>query len=130
MATNPQFASVANIQGGKLTTANPNLDGTGAVVTVFTASANGSRVHRITVKATQSVVAGLVRIFLHNGSNYFLFREVIISLTTISATVQSAEEVLELFGEEAILLPNSNWSIRASTTISQNFDVIVEGANY
>lgn len=130
MATNPQFASVANIQAGKLTTANTNLDGTGTVVTVFTASANGSRVHRITVKATQTVVAGMVRIFLHDGSNYFLFRDIQVIATTVNTALPSFEEVIVLDGENAILLPDNNWSIRMITTITQNLDVVIEGADY
>lgn len=69
--TTPIFPLTPNtpIQtAGAITAANTNQDGTGTLVTVFTAGANGSRIDRLRCKATGTNVASLLNVFINNGS--------------------------------------------------------------
>ena len=78
--------------GTTLTTANNAMDGTGTVVAVFTAGANGSYVSKIIARAQGSNTATVLRIFLNNGStnttasNNALIAELSMPTTTASAT--------------------------------------------
>src|SRR5215510_496444 len=76
---------------GPLKTANTAYDGTGTVLTVFTANAtNGGFVKCLRVKPVGSNTGTVLRIFINNGSansvagNNIFFREVSMPTTTLS----------------------------------------------
>lgn len=76
--------------GQTITTANTAKDGTGTVVLLYTAGANGSRVDAIKVRSTGTAVATVIRIFVNNGAtaatatNNSLYTEATIAATTLS----------------------------------------------
>lgn len=94
MAANtiPIYSKAAQISWGPalLQTANTAKDGTGTVVTIFTAGADGGRVDRIRSKAAGTNVATVLRVFINNGSanstpaNNILYAEKTIAATTLS----------------------------------------------
>lgn len=127
--TNPIFTDTANLAVAAISTANTARDGTGTVPTIFTAGVKGSRVHRIRVKATVTTTAGMVRIFVHNGSAFFLYLEVPVTAITPSATVESFSYELDLPNEDALILP-TGYTIRASTHNAETFNVFVEGGDF
>lgn len=129
MASAPIFTDTANIQAVSIATANANLDGTGTIGTVFTAAAGGSRIHRVKIKATVTTTAGMIRLYLYDGSTYYLYSEIAVPAITKSATVAAFEATLQLWGEAAIVLP-SGWSLLASTEKAETFKIIAEGANF
>lgn len=129
MADKPVFVGNVNTQAVSVSTANTNRDGTGTIGTLYTAGANGSRVHKITVKATDTTTAGMIRFFLHNGSAYFLYLEIAVNPITPSASQEAFGAIYDLFGENAIVIP-SGWSIRVSTNNAENFNVIAEGGDF
>lgn len=77
------------------TAANTAMDGTGTVVTCFTAGANGSRVNRIQVEHLGTNVATVMRFFLNNGAtnatpaNNVLLTEATIAANTLSQVAAS-----------------------------------------
>ena len=70
----------ANTGINVIDTANPNLDGSGTIVQVFTAGINGSIVKSIIVKAIQPTTSGMIRLFRQNGSDIVLFKELIMPI--------------------------------------------------
>lgn len=86
MATSPQYAAVPLSPAVLLSTANPNRDGTGAVVQLVAAASNGARVDDVVVQAQATTTAGMVRFFLKRGTAFFLLREVAVAAQTPSAT--------------------------------------------
>jgi len=66
--TQPIFPLTPKVSWGTVTTANTAKDGTGTVVTVFTAGADGSRIDQIKVRALGTNVATVIRFFVNNGS--------------------------------------------------------------
>lgn len=125
----PIFVETPKIGTAQISTANTNRDGTGTVGTVLTAGSNGSRIHRIRVKAGGTTTAGMVRLFIHDGSAYRLWHEIPVTAITPSATVETFEDELYLPGESALALP-SGYSLRASTHNAETFNVIAEGGDY
>jgi len=95
--TAPIFTLVPNVGFGEVATANTAKDGTGTVVLVFTAGANGSYLQKARIKAKGSNVATSLRFFLNNGStpttaaNNTLIGEITIAATTLSETAALAE---------------------------------------
>lgn len=97
--TSPIFTLSPDIQWAvAITAANTAMDGTGTVVTAFTADAtNGGYVSMIKLKAAGSNVATVARIWLNNGStnataaNNTLLGELTLLATTASNTLGLAE---------------------------------------
>jgi hypothetical protein len=124
MAIQAQYASTPRAALGQVTAANTNRDGTGTIATIFTAGSSGSRVDDIKIQATGTTTAGVVRLFLHDGTNARLFAEVLVPAVTPSTTVPAFTAALV---NQAIILPNG-WSLRASTNNGETFNVMVSRA--
>lgn len=73
--TAPVFAKTPIGAVAAVSTANTNRDGTGTIVDIVTAGADGCRIEEIVVKATGDPADSVVTIFIHNGTSYFLFDE-------------------------------------------------------
>jgi hypothetical protein len=128
MATNPVFAATPRNGVGQVSTANTNRDGTGTLATIFTAGSSGSRIDVIAVKATVTTTAGMVRLYVHDGSNARLWREVPVSAVTPSASLASFASYLNL-SFDPLILPNG-YSLRASTHNAETFNVIAMGGDF
>lgn len=126
---NPIFVQTPKVGIGQISTANTNRDGSGTVDTVFTAGANGSRIHRIRVKAQVTTTAGMIRLFIHDGSNFRLWLEIAVTAITVGANTAGFEYDLQLPGEKALVLP-TGYSLRASTHNAETFNIIAEGGDY
>ena len=131
MATQAQYAAVPKVGAVVISTANTNRNGTGTIDTVFTAGANGSRIDSIDVQATATVTAGMIRLFIHNGTSAFLFAEVPVSASTPSGTVPaySAQFTPNTTAVLPIVIP-TGYSLRASTNNAESFNIIAFGGDF
>lgn len=131
MAATPSYASVLpRVAVGVIATANTNRDGTGTgpATAIFSAGASGSKVEEIVVKARGTTTAGMVRLYLWDGSgtDAHLFDEVPVSAITPSATVETFESRITY---DNLFLP-TGWSVTASTHNAETFGVEVFGADF
>jgi hypothetical protein len=124
MATTAQYASTVRAAVAQVSTANTNRDGTGTIVTVLTAGSSGSRVDDIWVVATGTTTAGVVRLFINDGTNTRLWQELLVAAITPSTTVQVFNTALF---NQALILP-SGYSLRASTNNAETFNILVTRA--
>jgi hypothetical protein len=126
MAASPVFAVTPEIGMGQVSAANTNRDGTtGTYVTLVTAAPSGTRVAEIVTQATVTTTAGMVRLFLTDGSTIRMFDEIAISAATVSASVKG-NRVSTLYTN--LVIP-SGWSIKASTHNAEAINVFVLGAD-
>jgi hypothetical protein len=126
MATQPAFATVPRIGLAQVSAANTNRDGTGTIVTVITGVAAGTRISEVVVEATVTTTAGMVRLYLFDGTNTRLFDEVAIAAATPSASVR-ATRVSTVYTN--LILPSASWQLRASTHNAEAINVIALGAD-
>lgn len=120
--TSPIFAITPVIWKGNVSAANTARDGTGTIVTIGTGGTNGTRIEEIVVKATGDPADSVVTIFLHDGTNYFLWDEFDIGdPTAASATVPGYRESRTY---RNLVVP-SGWSIRAAITVALTAGVAV-----
>ena len=125
--TTPIFPSSVMLGIGQVSAANTNLDGTGTLVTVVTGGANGSRIDRVVLKAIVTTTAGMIRLFVYDGTNTRLVREVTVEAITKSASVAAWEE--DLLTPD-LYLPSSSYQLKASTEKAETFNVFALGGNY
>jgi hypothetical protein len=79
----PESANyTANTGFATISTANPNLDGSGALENVITAAANGTVIQSLVIKALGATTPGMVRLFLYDGTNTKLIREIPVGYVT------------------------------------------------
>lgn len=116
-AANPRSLDIAQVSA-----ANTNRDGTGTIVTVCAGVAAGSRVSSVTVKATVSTTAGMVRFYLSTdtGSTWRLYREIQVSVITVSASALAFEGRIEF--PDLVLLGISDL-LGASTHNAETFNI-------
>lgn len=131
MAASPSYASVlSRVAIGVISTANTNRDGTGTgpATAIFSAGASGSKVEEIKVKARGTTTAGMVRIYLWDGSGTdgHLFEEVPVTAITPSATVETFEASITF---DNLFIP-TGWSVTASTHNAETFGVLVFGGDF
>lgn len=126
------FKQVTAITGqGVVSVANPNLDGSGAIVPIFTApspaNANGALLKNLTIKALGSTsINGAIRLFISpNGQAWTLMREVLIPQTTQSAFEPSYKQIVPLNFHL-----QSNFVIGAATQNGEPFAISVEGESW
>lgn len=134
MSAQAGYAATPRVGIGTISTANTNRDGTGTIGTIFTAGSSGSRIDRIVIKATVNTTAGMVRLFIHNGTTAYLWREIAVSAITVSATVAGFESAMSSnnaadIGFLPLVLP-TGYSLRASTHNAETLNVTAVGGDF
>lgn len=138
MATNknPMFTGTPDIQWGAtaLATANTAKDGTGTVLTVFTADAtNGGYVHKLVARAAGTNIATVLRVFINNGSsnatpaNNILLAELTLSATTLSEVASLAPYEIPL---NFALPAGYKINCTVGTTVAAGYYISVIGGKY
>jgi hypothetical protein len=118
----------ANTGLGQVSTANTNRDGSGTLATVLTAASNGTNIQTVTIKATGSPAAGIVRLFIYNGTTNFLLSEIPVVATTQTGTAHSFSSRVIFGGNDFAL--KAGYLLKASTEIGNTFNVIAEGLDW
>lgn len=136
--TLPIYSFVGVINWGTLlATANTAKDGTGTVVTIFTADAtNGGRVERIRIRAAGTNVATVLRIFINNGStnataaNNSLYTEITCPATTLSEVAAQSDPGVGILDFPLVLPPGYKLNCAVGTTIAAGLYITAVGGKY
>lgn len=128
MAASPSFAATPRIGSVALTgSADTSYTAPSSVATVITGGSSGTRVNEVVVQMTATVSsATMVRLFLHDGTTYYLFDEVAISASTGSTTVKQTRVSVTY---NNLILPSSSWSLRATCHTANAGAVTALGAD-
>jgi hypothetical protein len=137
MAATPQYTSHPISEVASISVANTNRDGsTGTYVTAYTflAAANkglGGRIDSVTVQATGTTTAGMVRMFI----NTTLVREFAISAITPSGTVKAfalpTSEGADVNGRLALgIVCKAGDIVKFSTHNAETFVVRIDGGEF
>lgn len=121
---------ISQVGVAQVTTANTNLDGTGALVSLFVgAGTYGSAITSITVKATGNTTPGMVRIFLRDlSSNTYLLEEFRVYPNDLNSNYGIVESYSStLVFPMGTFKVAAGWTLFASTQNSETFNVIAEG---
>ena len=132
--TTPIFPLTPQVSWGTITDANTAKDGTGTVVTVFTAGANGARVDEIKIKPLGTNVATVMRFFINNGqsneiaANNSLYLEQTLAEATESAVEALAEYAIE--PDNLVLPAGYKLNVTLGTEVAAGYQVTVLGGDY
>jgi hypothetical protein len=129
MAATPTFAATPVVGMAQISTANTARDGTGAMSTVLTGASSGTVVSSVRIVAAGTTTAGVVRLFLHDGTNTRLLMEVLVPAITPSTTQAVFSRTVQFIYPDTLVLPSASWQLRASTNNAETFNVFAQGAN-
>lgn len=135
--TSPIFTLTPNCPAVDITAANTARDGSGALVTLFTAGANGSLLNKITFTNGAAAVGAsalkVVRVFVTDtsGANPKLRAEALLPLITSSNTVLGATVTIT-FTDGMVLKSGQIVKVSQSlcATAADNTAAIAEGGDY
>ena len=97
-------------------------------VTLFTAGTNGSRVEEIDCTGTGTTVAGLIRIYIYNGTSYYLWQTVIVPAVVPSTTLGNWNFTVP--GVNNLVLKSGLTLVVSSTVASQLVNVVALGGDF
>jgi hypothetical protein len=126
MATSPAFAVTPRIGNVSIATAESSYTSPTNVGTLITGASTGTRIAEIVVKMAATSAAAIVRVFLYDGTTYWLFDEVTVAAATGSNTLQQTR-VSTTYNN--LILPSASWSVRVTTSIAQATHVTALGAD-
>jgi hypothetical protein len=124
MSAQPVFVTNPLNFGVNISAANTARDGTGTIGILATAGADKLRIDDIYMKAKVTTTAGMLRMWLHDGTNFRLLKEIIVTAITASGSVPSWESQLTGLG----IVLQSGWSLRFSTDKGESFDISATSA--
>lgn len=125
MATAPSFAATVNLGAALLSAgAETSLQVPTKTATIVTAGSNGTRIDEIVVHMTSTgaggivatTVAGLVYVFLYDGSTYHLYD----TLTVTAVTASSTAAPFRTNKTYTNLVVKSGWSLVCSQSAVGN----------
>ena len=110
----------STMKSAVLSVANTNRDGTGTLVDVVTGPANGCIIEEVTVAATGTTTAGMVRVFIYDGTNTRLERELTVEAITPSGSIRSFQKSFRPTG----LKLTTGQKLQMSTNNAETFHVV------
>lgn len=137
--TQPIFPKTPNVSWGNIAAANTAKDGSGTVVTVFTAGADGARVDAVKIRPLGTNVTTVLRIFLNNGSpnstpgNNSLFHEVTLPSSTLSEVAAQTDTVLSFDGlalPQLVLKGGHKLNVTLGTAVAAGLQITTIGGDY
>jgi len=133
MSTSAQYASTPKVGSANLTTADTSLTAPTTVSTILTAGASGTRIDYIEVQGVATTAAGLINLFIYDGTNYILWQQVPVNVVTSSTTAPAFSAVLSSNSNANVMpltLP-TGYSLRATASVAQTgVRVIAYGGDF
>lgn len=127
MSSTANYAATPRLGIGQVSAANTNRDGTGTLVDIITGVAAGTRIDRVVVEAIVTTTAGMVRLYIDDGTNIRLYAEIPVFAVTVSASVAAFRAVLET---PNLNLPSTSHILKASTHNAEAINVFAHGGDY
>jgi hypothetical protein len=125
MGATPAYASTVHNASALITSTETNLQVPTQAVSLFVAGASGSKIEELDVQASQTslvatTVAGLVYVFLYDGSIYHLFDTIAVTAITASTTVAP----FRLSKTYNNLVLKTGWTVYVAQSIAGNAGVL------
>jgi hypothetical protein len=132
MASTPNFVDAPRHWSAQISTANTNRDGTGTIVDVVPTHATAARkIERIEVTAQVTTTAGTVILYVHDGSNYRIWREVVVTAITPNATGTAAFRAdIDLSAPSQLMVLEAGQKLAAAPTQAHTFNVRAIGGEH
>ena len=117
MSSTPSFASTVNNGSKVLGGFDASFTAPSTTTTIITAGTSGAKIEEIAIQGLATLAAGIVNLWLHDGSTYFLFDQFALTTSPTASTTVAAFRVVRQYSN---LILKSGWTLRASHTTTGN----------
>lgn len=127
MSVDANFASTPKAAIVVVSTANTSRAQTASntgITVLYAAGASGSRIDDIVITPNATTTAGMIRFWLHDGTNNTFWREYAIAAATVTATAEVITTTITNLG----LQLQSGWTLKVSTNNAEAITVAVTKA--
>jgi hypothetical protein len=128
MASAPIFAGTPKQGSATISSADTSYSAPATTATIMSGGTSGSRIERARVCATGTTAAGVVNLWIFDGTNYRLIRSLLVTASTTVAPWGTDGAGLVTF-EGGLMIPNG-YSLRISTTIAQGFHATADYGDF
>lgn len=125
MSAAASFSSTINVKGA---TISATADGTfasatptGGTSTLQTGGASGTQVYTMVFQGYGTSLAGIINVWLYDGTNYYLIDQVKF-LGVAGSTTANSERFVRSY--ESLLIPATTWSLRVSSAVASQKVVV------
>ena len=121
MAATAQYSATPKFGSATLTTADTSLTAPTTVGTIVSAGASGTRIDYIDIQGVATTSAGLINLFVYDGTTYMLWQQVPVIAVTSSTTAPAFVANLSSNGNSNVMpltLP-TGYSLRAAASVAQ-----------
>lgn len=131
MAGTTSFKDRGILSQQEVATANTNRDGTGTIAIVATGKEKGTIIERVIAKAQGTTTAGMIRLYIDDGSNVRLIHEIPVEAITPDASTESwsGTWVPTTSGIGELILPEGH-ELQASTHNAETFNIFAIGGDF
>lgn len=128
MASTPAFASTPVIGSGTTPgTIDTSLTGPTNFTTILTGGTNGTKINEIYMQGIATTAAGVLNVFVYDGTNWSLIYQFLIAAVTSSTTALAHSQRWQ---PSNLVLPSNSWTLRVSQTVgTSTLRVTAYGAN-
>lgn len=120
---------IATLTSPSAITTRTNITGTTGLVQLTPTSTNGKRVDFIRSQAKGTTAAGLLFLWLYNGTTSFLIDEIVVSAITPNTTQVGFKLDTSYLSLGSINLPPT-YQLFVSSTVTQDFNITAHGGDY
>jgi hypothetical protein len=120
------IVGIATFTSQAAITSRANITGVTGLVQLTATSTNGTRIDKIKVSSKETTVAGILSIWIYNGTTSFLFDELIVGAVTGSTTLPGY--TIEKDYQNLVLPPT--YQLYVSPTVDQDLNIIAFGGQY
>lgn len=122
MASTPSFAATSKVGAGLIPgTADTSLTAPTNTTTIVTGASTGTKLEELIFQGVGTTVAGVVNVFLHDGTTHHLIDQVLVSAVTSSTTAVAFRARRQY---QNLLLPSTSWTLRVSGTVVGNVSLV------
>lgn len=125
----PIFTQTPRNVWAQLTTANTGYDGSGTLVTLFTAGANGAKVFEITIECEGTSSAAVVNLFIDTNGTGTTWR-IFDSFTIDAVTTSTTTKPFRVSKQYDNFIMTNGGVIKATTTVTQNYAIHANVADF
>ena len=116
MASSPIFATTPKVGSAAVSaTADTGWTSPSNAVTILTGGASGSKIEEVVFQGIGVTLAGMVNLFVYDGSTYSLIDQVKF-LGVTGSTTASNERFVRQYSN--LLIPSSSYTLRASSMVA------------
>jgi hypothetical protein len=126
MAATPAYAATPVVWSGLVgATADTSFTAPTHGVTIGTGGSSGTKITEIDIIPVGTVVAGLVNIFIYNGTTYYLWESVSIAAGTVNTTTAPVKQT---YSYDNLVLPSNSWTMVITNTVTSNESLVLVNA--